>query len=107
MVAELAEVDALPGAESKAAVGDGDGEAHAEEGALGMGGHVVGPLHRVVIVGLALPHEVIHNLAEVSAYVGVSILVDAESARGVLHEEVEQPRLWQRQREMFQYFTRN
>ena len=30
VVAELAEVDALPGAEVEAAIGDGDGEAHTE-----------------------------------------------------------------------------
>ena len=78
VVAELAEVDALPGAEGEAAVGDGDGEAHAEERALGMGGHVVGTLHGVVIVGLSLPHEAVHDLAEVGAHVGIGILVDGE-----------------------------
>lgn len=80
IVAELAEVDALPGAEGKATVGDGDGEAHTEERTLGVGGHVVGTLHRVVIVGLTLPHEAVHDLAEVGAHVGVGILVDGESA---------------------------
>ena len=107
IVAELAEVDALPGAEGKTAIGDGDGETHTEEGALGVGGHVVGTLHGVVIVGLALPHEAVHDLTEVGAHIGVGILVDAESTRGVLHEEVEQSRLRQGLREMFQYFTRN
>ena len=31
VVAEFAEIDALPGAEVEAATGDGDGEAHTEE----------------------------------------------------------------------------
>ena len=37
VVAELAEVDALPRTKIQPAIGDGDGEAHTEEGALGMG----------------------------------------------------------------------
>lgn len=78
VVAELAEVDALPGPEGEVAVGDGDGEAHTEEGTLGVSGHVVGTLHGVVIVGLTLPHEAVHNLAEVGTHVGVGILVDGE-----------------------------
>ena len=76
VVAEFAEVDALPGAEVEAATGDGYGEAHTEERAFGMGGHVVGTLHGVVIVGLILSHEAVHNLTEVSAHIGVGILID-------------------------------
>ena len=105
VVAKLAEVYALPGAEVEAAIGDGDGEAYAEEGALGVGGHVVGTLHGVVIVGLVLSHEAVHNLTEVSAHIGVGILVDGQCARGVLHEEVEQACLWQRVGEMLQYLA--
>ena len=76
VVAELAEVDTLPGAEVEAAIGDRDGEAHAEERALGMGRHIIGTLHGVVIVGLAFPHEAVHNLVQVGAHVGIGILVD-------------------------------
>ena len=70
-----------------------------------MSGHVVSPLHSVLIVGLILSHEAVHNLTEVSAHIGVGILVDGESTRGVLHEEVEQARLWQRVGEVFQYLA--
>ena len=76
VVAKFAEVDALPGAEGETPIGDGDREAHAEERTLGVGGHVIGPLHGVVIVGLALPHKAVHDLAEVGAHVGVGILID-------------------------------
>ena len=72
-----------------------------------MGGHVVGTLHGVVIVGLILSHEAVHDLAEIGAHIGVGILVDAESTRGVLHEEVEQACLWQRVGEMFQHLASN
>ena len=76
VVAEFAEVDALPGAEVEAAIGDGDGEAYAEEGALGVGGHVVGSFHGVLVVGLVLSHEAVHDLVHVGAHVGVGILID-------------------------------
>ena len=105
VVAEFAEIDALPGAEVEAATGDGYGEAYAEEGALGVGGHVVGTLHSVLVVGLVLSHEAVHNLTEVSAHVGVGILVDGQCTRGVLHEEIKQSHLWKRVGEMFQHLA--
>lgn len=41
IVAELAEVNALPRTEIQPAIRDRDGEAHTEEGSLGMGWHVL------------------------------------------------------------------
>ncbi len=41
IVAELAEVDALPRTKIQPVIGDGDGETHTEEGTLGMGWHVL------------------------------------------------------------------
>ena len=41
IVAELAEVDALPRTEIQPAIRDRDGEAHTEEGTLGMSWHVL------------------------------------------------------------------
>ena len=80
IVAKFAEVDALPCTEIKVSVSDGDGEAHAEEGTFGVGGHIVVSLHGVVIVGLAFPYEMVHNLTEVGAHVGVGIFVDGQCA---------------------------
>ena len=62
VVAELAEVDALPCAEVETAVGDGYGDAHAEEAALGMGRHVVRSFKDVVVVWLVFLHEVVEYL---------------------------------------------
>ena len=62
MVSELAQIDALPSAQVQTAVGDGDGKADTEEGAFGMGGHIVQAFHGVVIVRFVLLHQVIHNL---------------------------------------------
>lgn len=41
IVAELAEINALPRTEIQPAIRDRDGEAHTEEGTLGMGWHVL------------------------------------------------------------------
>ena len=78
VVAKFAEVDALPCAEIETTIGDGDRQAHPEERALGMSGHIVGTLHRVVIVGLVLPYEAVHNLVEVAPHIRVGILVDGK-----------------------------
>ena len=78
VVAKLAEVDALPGAEGETPIGDGNREAHAEERTFGVGGHVIGSLHGVIIVGLVLPHKAVHNLVEVAPHIRVGILVDGE-----------------------------
>ena len=43
VVAELAEVDALPGAEVQAATRDGNGQRDARQHALRMGGHAAAP----------------------------------------------------------------
>ena len=78
MVSEFAEVDALPGAKVEFAVGDGDCEADAEEGAFCVGGHVVGAFHGVLIVGLMLFYDVVHNLLHINSHIGVGILIDGE-----------------------------
>ena len=86
VVAEFAEIDALPSAEVQSVVSDGDGEAHPKKRAFGMGGHIVGAFQNMVIISLILFYEVVHNPIHVAAHVGVVILVYAESALRVLHE---------------------
>ena len=89
MVAELTEIDALPGAKVETASTDGDGDGNSCQGALGMRGHVVQPLERVVVVRLSLLDEMIEDLLHVVTHVRVSVLVDAEGAAGMFHEEME------------------
>ena len=78
IVAKLAKVDTLPGAEVETAIGNGNGERGPEERALGMSRHIVGSLHRVGVVRLILLDEVVHDAAEVGAYVWIGILIDRE-----------------------------
>ena len=78
IVAEFAEVDALPRAEVQAAVRDGDVEAHAEHAALGVRRHVVRPFERVVVVRGVLRNQVVEDLLHVAPHVRVGVLVDRE-----------------------------
>ena len=95
IVAELAQVDALPGAQIQASAADGDGEAWPDDARLGMGGHVVSAFERVFVVGLTFLHQVVEDGLHVGAYVGVGIFVDAQRSTGMLDEEVQQSRLRQ------------
>ena len=95
VVAEFAEIDALPSAEVESVVSDGDGEAHPKKRAFGMGGHIVGAFQNMVIISLILFYEVVHNPIHVAAHVGIGILVDGQGTRSVLDEEIEQSCLGQ------------
>lgn len=70
-----------------------------------MGGHIVEPLHRVVVVGFALAHQAVHDFAHIGTHIGVGIFIDREGARGVLHKEMEQPYLGQGLRQVRHHFA--
>lgn len=72
-------------------MGDGDGEARAEEACLGVGRHVVVALEGMLIIGLALRYKMVEDALHVAAHVGVGVFVDRQRSRGVLYEKVEQP----------------
>ena len=91
----LAEVDALPCAEVQTAIGNGDGDADTTQRRLGMGGHIVSPLQRMLIVGLILWNQTIKDGLHIDANIWVAILIDAQSAASVLREDVHDARLRQ------------
>lgn len=86
IVAEFAEVDALPRAESKMMCGDWNRYAHTEKRRLGMGWHIVKPLKRMLVIWLTLTHKAIHDARHVATHVGVGIFVDCKRAGSVLHK---------------------
>lgn len=86
IVAEFAEIDALPCAKSKAMCGDWNRYAHTEKRRLGMGWHIVEPLKRMLVIWLTLTHKAIHDARHVATHVGVGILIDCKRAGSVLHE---------------------
>ena len=92
VVAKLAEIDALPGAQIQPAAGNGNGDADAAEGRLGVGRHVVSALQRVLIFWTILGHQTVEDRFHVHTHVRIAILVDAQSATGVLREDIHEAR---------------
>lgn len=93
MIAELAEVDALPCAQVKMAARYGDVDADTADGALGVCRHVVGSFEGVHIIGGVLGNQPIEDVGKVGSHIGIGILVDGQGAAGVLHKEVQHSRL--------------
>ena len=57
VVAELAEIDALPGAKVEPSVSDGDVDAHTGNDALGMRGHIVRAFEDMTVVRHTIPYK--------------------------------------------------
>ena len=77
VVAELAEIDALPGAKVEPSVGDGNVDAHTGNDALGMCGHVVRAFEDMSVVRHIFRHEPIVNSLHVTSHVWVPVLTNA------------------------------
>lgn len=92
VVAELAEVNALPCAGVEVAVGHGDGERHSGERAFGVAGHVVGPFVSVEVIWGVFGHQAVVDALHVMAHVGVVILVYAQCAACMFDKQVEESR---------------
>ena len=58
-----------------------------------MCGHVVEAFHSVIVIWLVFWDNVVEDLVEVVANVGVCVFVYCQAARGVLYEYVEQAAL--------------
>ena len=95
VVAELAEIDALPGAKVEPSVGDGNVDAHTGNDALGMCGHVVRTFEDMSIVRHILRYEPVVNSFHVTPHVRIPVLTNAQRTTRMLHKEIEQSRLWQ------------
>ena len=87
-IAELAEVDPLPSAKVQAAIGDGDGDADTAQRRFGVGRHIVSTLQRMLILRTILRHETVENRFHIHTNIRVTVLVDAQSATGMLREDV-------------------
>ena len=93
MIAELAEVDALPCAQVKMATRDRDVDADAADGALGVCRHVVGSFEGVHIIGGVLRNQPIEDVGKVGSHIRICILVDGQGTTGMLYKEVQHSRL--------------
>ena len=90
VVAELAEVDPLPGAKVQTAIGDGNGDADTAQRVL-----------RTI-----LRHEAIEDGFHIDANIRVAVLVDAQSATGMFREDGHDARLRQF-RQLTHYLARH
>ena len=77
VVAELAEIDALPRAEVQSPVGDGDVNAHACYDALRMSWHIVWAFKDVPVVRHILWYESVVNRLHVSSHIWIPVLAIA------------------------------
>src|SRR5688572_19768482 len=92
-VAVLVHVDALPGAEVAAAVGDRYCESDRRERGAHVAGHVVGALVVVLNKWVAVGDEAGEKTLEVAVDLGVGVLGDQQRRAGVVDEQVAQARL--------------
>ena len=76
VVAVFAQVDALPGADVQASIGDGDRQAVSEQAAFQVRGHVVATFIRMAVVRFILRHQAIKETLEILPHRGVGILIN-------------------------------
>lgn len=98
IVAVFAKVNALPCTEIESSVGDGNRDADTAESGLGVCRHVVRTFESVLVVWTVFRHEAVEDGLHVEPYVGITVLVDGQSAAGVLAEDIDEPglrQLWQ------------
>ena len=79
VVAELAKIDALPGAKVEPSIGDGNVDAHTGNDALGMCGHVVRAFEDMTVVRHIFRYKPIANSLHVTSHVRVPILASPSS----------------------------
>lgn len=72
-------------------IGYRDAETYAREGRLGVCRHVVVAFEGVGVIRLTFRHNAVEDALHVGAHIRVGVLIDGESAAGVLYKEVEQP----------------
>ena len=79
VVAELAEVDALPSAKVEPSIGDGDVDAHTGNDTLGMCGHIVRAFEDMTVVRHIFRYKPIVNSLHVTPHVRVPVLASPSS----------------------------
>ena len=86
----FAEVDALPGAEKKAAATNRDRQAASEQCRFDVCRHVVAALERVFVVMRPVGNEFAKVPLQITAHFRTHVLVDDKRSRRVLDEQMQQ-----------------
>ena len=82
----------MPSTEIEAAVRDGDSEADSAEDGLGVCRHIVQAFEGMLVVGTAFGNQAVEDGLHIGTHIGVAVLVDGETATGVLGEDVDEAR---------------
>ena len=96
VVTVFAEVNTLPGAEIETALGDGNGQADTAESGLGMGWHIIAALHCMFVSRQIFGYQTIEDCFHIGAHIRVAVLIDGQSATGMLAKEVQNASLGKR-----------
>jgi hypothetical protein len=91
VVAVLAEVDALPGAERETAVADRQRQGRPQQRRLDVGGHVVVALESVGPVRGPFGNRAIEPGLEVMPHFRRGVLAQGQRGRGVLDQQMQDP----------------
>lgn len=86
MVAEFAEVDALPCAEVEAAVRDRQGEGRADYHRFDVRRHVVGSFVGMKVIWRVFWHESIEKHVKVMSHVRIGVLIERQRRRCMLYQ---------------------
>ena len=76
VIAELAQIDSLPGSHIESAVSDRNGKTDSEKGTLSMCWHIVRSFHGVLIVWLPFLYHVVQYGFHIRTHVRIVVLVD-------------------------------
>lgn len=89
-VAELTEVDTLPGAERQSTVHYRNGDRRADKGRFDMGRHVVRAFEGMNDKWLIFRNDLVHEFFKILADIGIGILIDANARRCMSDKNIEQ-----------------
>ena len=106
MIAELTQINTLPGAQIQAAVGDGYGKRYPGQARFGMTGHIVRPFVRMDVIRSILGHHPVVDSGQIGPHTRIKVFIDSQRAAGVLDKQV-QHTLSGQSRQMTEHFFRN
>ena len=89
MVAELAQVNSLPGTQAKLAVDNGDGNGLSKEGAFDMRGHIVRSFQGMGIMRSIFRHQSVKGGGEVHADAGIGVFVQGKGRGSMKNKQLE------------------
>ena len=95
IISVLTEVYPLPSAEVQATISNGDGDADTAQRRFGVSRHIVSTFQRMLVFWQVLRNQTVEDGFHIHTNIRVTILVDAQSATGVLCEDVHDARLRQ------------